>query len=509
MALDTLRAVDRNHQHAQLVGRDRIAELAGVVDPFGRSRRAPRATATRSTPCGVANSCSNSGSSCRRQVREDPAAVVVDDDERRGHRSRAEQTVRVVQEAQIAAQRRPSAPARCACATPTTVDTKPSMPLAPRFASTRNAGARRHAPLEGAHRQARRHDERAAVGQRGRDVARDAAFARDRRRRARASIAARPRVRPRASPRATSSATRPVRARRQPRRATRRRRPRTRSAAACCGSSHASSGSTSTCATPVEPRGRDLARERRADAHDEIGTVRARERVDAEQRLVRRDRVRTASAAARADRRATGQPAAAREARRDRRRHARAPPRDEQPAWMRAHERGEARDVGRRRLAASRRRARSTGARRRGPACRPAARPVGTSGSRNGRLRCTGPGGRADATRRPRGTRAHASAIAPRRVVASGGPGSWNQRTAPPNRCGLVDGLARARVAQLRRADRRCTRAAARGRGAPRPPPGASSRPRCPTCSTRPRAGRSRVPMPSARNPAERSSSTT
>ena len=104
----------------------------------------------------------------------------------------------VVQEAQVAAQADDRTP-HARVATPTTVDTKPSMPFAPRFAKHREAGARRHAPLERADRQARRDDERGAVGQRRGDVARDVAFElRSPGRRATRSIA-------RARPRSASS----------------------------------------------------------------------------------------------------------------------------------------------------------------------------------------------------------------------------------------------------------------------------------------------------------------
>ena len=67
---------------------------------------------------------------------------------------RAEQAVGVVQEAEIARTAPTVGPARPR-ATPSAVDTKPSIPFAPRFASTRTR-SRRHAPLERAHREARR-----------------------------------------------------------------------------------------------------------------------------------------------------------------------------------------------------------------------------------------------------------------------------------------------------------------------------------------------------------------
>ena len=57
---------------------------ANPTAPPARRRRRGRGRLRRDRPtAGVANSASNSGSSCWRQVREDPAAVVVDHDERR------------------------------------------------------------------------------------------------------------------------------------------------------------------------------------------------------------------------------------------------------------------------------------------------------------------------------------------------------------------------------------------------------------------------------------------
>ncbi len=59
--------------------------------------------------------------------------------------------------------------------------------------------------------------------------------------------------------------------------------------------------------------------------------------------------------------------------------------------------------------------------------------PVGTSGSRKGRLRCTGPAGGPDAYAAARLASARQRLLASEAAsVASGGPGSWNQRTALP-----------------------------------------------------------------------------
>ena len=56
--------------------------------------------------------------------------------------------------------------------------------------------------------------------------------------------------------------------------------------------------------------------------------------------------------------------------------------------------------------------------------------PVGTNGSRNGRFRCTGPGGGPTATPAARDASARHSAPTPGR--SSGTPASKNHRTAPP-----------------------------------------------------------------------------
>ena len=136
-----------------------------------------------------------------------------------------------------------------ACATPTTVDTKPSMPFAPRFASTRS-------PARGAmhHSSARtgRLDATTSVAPSGSAAATSRATRAFARRAAARRARRRSRRGPRARRRASRSSHGDARRRRAERvgdraRAARRRRPRTRSAAARCGSSHAPSGSTSTC----------------------------------------------------------------------------------------------------------------------------------------------------------------------------------------------------------------------------------------------------------------------
>ena len=110
--------------------------------------------------------------------------------------------------------------------------------------------------------------------------------------------------------------------------------------------------------------------------------------------------------------------------------HARAPAGDHEPAWGRAD-----------RAAASASSIPSLGARTPGaravhgrPSERPGAstsgEPVGTSGSRNGRLQCTGPAGGPSASATVRAAIARHAAPAP--SWSSGTPASQNQRTASP-----------------------------------------------------------------------------
>ena len=162
-----------------------------------------------------------------------------------------------------------------------------------------------------------------------------------------------------------------------------------------------------------------------------------------------------------------------------------------------------------RRLAARRRHVRTHGA--------PPARPGASTQRRAGRherfaerqVEVHRPGGRSDRVRdRARRERAPPRVRLGIAGLASGGPGSWNQRTEPPKRRGLVDRLARAPVAQLG------------GRSAVHTSSGtrawcASTTAGCRFTAAVPDvqhtiAGRPVArPTPSARNPAERSSSTT
>ena len=118
---------------------------------------------------------------------------------------------------------------------------------------------------------------------------------------------------------------------------------------------------------------------------------------------------------------------------------------------------------------------------------RPSGRAPGrpTSGSRNARLRCTGPAGGPLASHdRPRRERTRAT-------PATSRPGTGN--VGEPPHCvaeepDLVDGLRRADVRAARGAGPRCTTAAARDRGLPRPRQDAT-RPRPCRSSSTPRTG--------------------
>ena len=193
-----------------------------------------------------------------------------------------------------------------AAATPSTVDTKPSMPFTPRFARTRTPSAGAANALDVAHRHARRDDQRRAVGQRGDDVACDPPLER--------LVPAVEQAVDRA-PSASLGAGATV----EPLRSCR---PGRRSASATAASS-ALGVDRETLAAPrrgIEPRAvgideplrhrpgratrRGLARERRADAQHEVGAVRAGERV-ARAAARRRSRSRPGrTAAPRAGRRA-------------------------------------------------------------------------------------------------------------------------------------------------------------------------------------------------------------
>ena len=181
----------------------------------------------RSTACGVTNSRSSSSAGsapCPSPAKICPPALSFTTTTRSTPAPRVpEQRAGVVEEREVAEERdrRAGAGRR---ATPSAVDTRPSIPLAPRFAEHAEALARRHERVEVAHRRRVADEQRAAVGSSGsrrpadgRDVARDPHLGRlvprrraARRRRARDGVVGRaPRVEP--AGRAASRSSRVVR----------------------------------------------------------------------------------------------------------------------------------------------------------------------------------------------------------------------------------------------------------------------------------------------------------
>ena len=143
---------------------------ADVGRPRGRARRRRTPSATRSRPCGVpysARTIASSTDSGLREEGEDAPAVVVDDDDHEvdAPLGGTEQAVGVVQEREVADQQRGRA-RRSARATPTAVETTPSIPLAPRLAWTSSGTSGCDVPLEVPDRHRRRHDQPGAVRQR-------------------------------------------------------------------------------------------------------------------------------------------------------------------------------------------------------------------------------------------------------------------------------------------------------------------------------------------------------
>ena len=492
MALDALAAVDGDDEHPRLAGAS--ARPASSRESSTRSARRRRARARPPPGRAVrrAEQRFELGQLLLREEREDAAAVVVDDDEASARAIGAEQAVGVVQEAQVAAQT-DDRTVGGAVAMPQRVETKPSMPLAPRFASTRRSsrGAMHHSSARTG-----RLDATTSVAPSGSAAARSRAMtpsngASARRARRRSQRARRRSARSQPSSHALVAVRRSERARRS---RVEQRFGLGRDALGSrrgVGSSHASSGSTTICAHIGAPSHAfaTLLVSGAPIRSTTSGRCAAANAGDAEQRLVGRDRVRPApqpeigSAS-------TGQPAA-RAKRVDRRgRRVRAPARDQHAVRVRAHASARAARRSPRRAGAARRQ-------RLRPRCavRPAGRvderragrhqrlaerqvEVHRSGRRSDRVR-----DRAARERAPRRARVRRRRLgrardrrtsAPRRRTASSG------RSSAPRRCRAA-----------RAGGRRCTRSAARARGRPRSPPGGSSRPRSPTCSTRSRAGRS------------------
>ena len=244
------------------------------------------------------------------EVREDAAAVVVDDHQRRCRlRAEPEQPVDVVQEAQVAAQaddrrgrRRDSRHGRHEAVDAVGAAVRQHAQIV----------ARRHAPLERAHGQARCHDQRGAGWKGGREVARHHTLEGRVRvvedavdRGAARALGCEPAVEPPVGRWCGSEVLERPRGRVEQR--------------------FGRFGDALTCVVggveprpvridddlgdvSVEPRVRDLARERGTDPQHEVGLVRRRERGHAQQRLVGRDRVRSRRGVARWDRRGSASP---------------------------------------------------------------------------------------------------------------------------------------------------------------------------------------------------------
>ena len=112
---------------------------------------------------------------------------------------------------------------------------------------------------------------------------------------------------------------------------------------------------------------------------------------------------------------------------------------------------------------------------------------AGTSGSRNGRLRCTGPGAGTHRLGTPRDARARAHSRRRRLRTGTAPPRSSAQS---PQRASAVPSSAPRPRRAARADDRRSARPAARAHGWPPPPPAGNSRPPCPRCRPAPPAGR-------------------
>ena len=389
-------------------------------------------------------------------------------------------------------------------AMPSTVDTKPSMPLTPRLAWNVTPSRARGEALDVADRHARRDHERGAVR------------AARRRRRARPDLrTARPSCR---SGRRSRRA--PARRRRSSAPPTRRSTITSTASAsapssssgsatirpltACCGSSHASSGSTSTWSTSGSSHcTATLLVVRRADAQHDVGPVRVGEPGVAQQRVVGGD-----GAGHPQVRQRVGEH---RPPRRLGERAARSPGATPAPQPATTRPRGRS---------ATRSRERVEHLHRRGPHTRRVGRPrtiVGTTG-------------RVDQLVARRHERLAERQVQVHRARPGGpsGLGHRARRQGPPlgadtgpvaGHVGLVEPAhrvavelqpgrrsARRRCRAARAGGRRCTRSSAPARDGPRAPRGGSWRRRCPRCRAGARAGRVARARPRAKNDAERSS---
>ena len=447
--------------------------VGGGEAPRGRGRGACR-TAARSASVGHATSA------CGRNEKMPPPSLSTTTTTRSMPRAGgAEQAVGVVEEGDVADEQRRGSAARRQRPRPTAVDTTPSMPLAPRLARTAH-GLGRAATYHSTSRIGIDDDTTSvAAGGQGRDdrpgdaglggPGARRATAVDRRLRGRAELAASAPATRRRRPARPRELGRPsaVEQRRRGRR--RARRPRCRAGRPTRGS----------------PRPRSRRRPRRRATRPRPATPAGAPRRTITSGRERRRRGRAAGrrrrpgpCAGAAPRPAacgsasTGQP--------ERRRRARARRRPSTGAGARPRSRPGGRR-GRRpgSMTGSTRRRRRWAPRPTAPVGRGpgAARPASpTSGSRNARLRCTGPGRGARWPRRRRGRPATATG---RAAASSATPGSSNQRTDRPYRCVWSMVCGRADVVQLGRPVGGAHEQRHARPGRPRPPRGAARRRRC------------------------------
>ena len=507
----------------------------------------PAHSAATSTPCGVAKTRSNTSARCGLAVlerREDRAAVVVRDDDLQVDGrldGAAQQATHVVQERQVAHVARAPGGAAARARRPVAVDTVPSIPARPRFASTSGARSQRATRSRsrtgfdepttsdvlrcaGAGDRTREHpagDPRAAarapaagrlgtVVEHGVERAACGLVSREPRssQPAGAADAALAHARP-AARAAPGRRCAPRRA--SPRRAGRRRRPRrpARASSACTGRDSVGRPSTTTrphaAAEPLvgeqQPVGADRVR---PAARPEDGSASSGQPLAS----ARRARAGPAPSPATTTVGAPGLPGADATAVHGVGRRAVAALDDD------GHDPGQR--AGSAGLRAARRTCVSPSSDGTGHGSSP-----GTSGSRNARSRCTGPG---SPVRAPvaAATRAGRERRRSRVLVAAGPTGagtSTASRTGAAEDPDLLGGLVRARAAQLVRAVGGEQRRAAARCGAPRGPRGAGWPTAVPgrrddghgTRRRRARRRRARTPCasPSARNAASRSSTRT
>ncbi len=165
---------------ARAAGPARAASLKSASSSSSAAGRPwAAASASGSTPWGVPKSCSKRSAATsvawgRNEKMPPPSLSTTTMREVGAARGRAPRSpLRVVQERDVADEQRRSGPPT-ASATPTAVETTPSIPLAPRLATWRTPSRGRGVPLDVAHRHGRRRHQRRPVGQRRRPAAGDA-----------------------------------------------------------------------------------------------------------------------------------------------------------------------------------------------------------------------------------------------------------------------------------------------------------------------------------------------